>query len=107
MNSFRQHFGIGFSPTISKLVVKWPSGAVDELLSPSINTQITLVEGSTNAPPILLGDCNQDNVVNFLDISPFISILSSASFLEQADCNQDGVVSFLDIQPLIQILSNG
>ena len=106
MNSLRQHFGIGSSTTISKLVVKWPSGAVDELLSPSIDTQITLVEGSTNAPPILLGDCNQDNVVSFLDISPFISILSSASFLEQADCNQDGVVSFLDIQPLVQILSN-
>jgi hypothetical protein len=107
MNSLRQHFGIGSSVTISKLVVKWPSGVVDELLSPSINTQITLVEGSTNAPPVLLGDCNEDNVVDFDDISSFVSILISGSFLAQADCNQDAVVNFSDIPPFIEILIAG
>ena len=106
MNSLRQHFGIGSSTTISKLVVKWPSGAVDELLSPSVNAQITLVEGSTDAPPILLGDCNQDSVVNFADISSFVSILLSGSFLEEVDCDQDGMVTFSDIPVFIQILIN-
>lgn len=103
MNSFRQHFGIGSATTISKLVVKWPSGAVDELLSPSINTQITLVEGSASVN-VLLGDCNLDRVVDFADISSFISILSSQSFLAQADCNQDDVVNFSDIPAFIDIL---
>ena len=60
----------------------------------------------TLAVPFLLGDCNQNGVVNFQDISPFIAILASLSFLDQADCNQDGVVNFQDIQPLIQILAN-
>ena len=53
----------------------------------------------------ILGDCNQDGVVDFLDINPFISILSDNTFLEQADCNQDGVVNFLDIAPFIDILT--
>ena len=53
----------------------------------------------------LLGDCNQDGVVNFLDITPFIQILATSSLLEEADCNQDGVVNFLDITPFIGILA--
>ena len=48
-----------------------------------------------------------DGVVNFLDISPFIAVLSSGTFLDQADCNQDGDVDFLDISPFIAILSGG
>ena len=53
----------------------------------------------------LLGDTNMDGVVNFLDISPFISLLSGGGFLEQADINGDGQVNFLDISPFIGILS--
>ena len=101
MNTLRQHFGIGSATTIERLVVRWPSGAVDELLNPDINQQITLVEGST---VVLLGDCNLDGGVNFADISPFIGVLSSKAFLSQADCNEDGMVSFSDIQPFIEIL---
>ena len=53
----------------------------------------------------ILGDCNLDGEANFLDINPFIELLSSATYLEQADCNQDGVLNFLDIAPFIAILS--
>ena len=52
-----------------------------------------------------LGDANRDGVVDFLDISPFISALSAGDFLEEADLNQDGVVNFLDISPFISLLS--
>ena len=55
---------------------------------------------------ILLGDCNLDGVVNFLDISRFISIITQSDFLVQADINQDSAVNFLDISPFIEILSN-
>ena len=54
----------------------------------------------------LLGDANLDGVVNFLDITPFISLLSSATFLDQADVNRDGLVNFLDISPFVRILSS-
>jgi len=54
---------------------------------------------------VLLGDCNLDGVVNFLDINPFIALLTSGEFLEQADCNQDGDVNFLDISSFISFLA--
>ena len=102
MNSFRQHFGIGSATAIERLVVRWPSGTVDELLNPDINAQITLSEGSS--PVILLGDCNLDGSVDFFDISPFIDVLMAQDFLSQADCNLDGDVNFFDIAPFVDIL---
>lgn len=66
--------------------------------SPGATITVTLED------PIFLGDCNQDGVVNFGDISSFIAILISGSFLAQADCNLDGVVNFSDIPPFIEIL---
>ena len=53
-----------------------------------------------------LGDCNQDGVVNFLDIGPFISILSVNGYLAEADVNEDGSVTFLDIGPFIATLAS-
>lgn len=52
-----------------------------------------------------LGDCNFDGVMNFLDIAPFISILISGVYIEEADCNEDGYVNLLDINPFIETLS--
>ena len=54
---------------------------------------------------ILLGDVNLDGVVDFLDIPPFIAILSSGEFQAEADCDGSGSVDFLDISPFVAILS--
>jgi hypothetical protein len=59
------------------------------------------------APEPVLGDANLDGSVTFLDIAPFIQLLSSGDFLEQADCNIDGAVDFLDIAPFIGFLTGG
>ena len=56
-------------------------------------------------PVVLLGDCNQDGVLDFLDIAPLIEILTNGPYLEEADCNQNGIVSFLDIAPFIGFLT--
>ena len=56
-------------------------------------------------PETLLGDCNLDGVVDFLDISTFISFLS-VGYQAQADINDDGIVNFLDISPFIALLSS-
>ncbi len=56
-------------------------------------------------PTVLLGDVNRDGVVNFLDISPFIALLSGNGFQAEADCDENGVVNFLDISAFIAILS--
>jgi hypothetical protein len=46
-----------------------------------------------------------DGSVTFLDISPFISVLSSGDFQAEADVDESGNVDFLDISPFINILS--
>ena len=53
----------------------------------------------------LLGDVNLDGTVNFLDISPFIAILSTGEFQTEADIEQNKEVNFLDISPFIAVLS--
>ena len=77
---------------------------VDEIfLSCIVDPAATLTV--TFTPELQLGDVNQDGIVNFLDISPFIAILSSGGFQAGADTNQDGAVNFLDISPLIALLT--
>ena len=62
---------------------------------------LTLDEGTT-----LLGDVNMDGVVDFLDISPFITVLATGGFQEEADIDGNGSVDFLDISGFILILSS-
>lgn len=54
---------------------------------------------------VLLGDANCDAAVDFLDIVPFIALLSNGDFKAQADVDMSGEVDFLDIVPFIAILS--
>ena len=65
------------------------------------NLQLNLVD----ADPALRGDVNLDSTVNFLDIAPFVSILSTGDFQAEADIDASGEVNFLDITPFVQILS--
>ena len=71
--------------------------------APVLNVTVT---PSTGGP--LLGDVNLDEAVNFLDISPFIGLLSAGgSSQAEADITGDGVVDFSDISPFIGLLSGG
>ena len=47
MSSIFAHFGIGTATEITKIVIKWPSGAVDEILNPAINQTLTVTENET------------------------------------------------------------
>ena len=69
-------------------------------------SEINTILSDNAIEPVLLGDCNLDGVVDFLDISPFIAILAMNEFLEEADINEDEVVDFLDIAPFINILQS-
>ena len=60
----------------------------------------------SNPLQVLRGDVNLDGVVSFLDISPFIAILSAEGFQAEADCDENGIVNFLDISTFIAILSS-
>ena len=59
----------------------------------------------SNNLSVVLGDVNQDGVVDFLDIRPFISLLTTGTFLAEGDIDGNGVVNFLDIGPFIGLLS--
>lgn len=47
MSSLNTHFGLGAMVNIERVVVKWPSGTVDVIEHPAIDTPLMVVEGST------------------------------------------------------------
>lgn len=46
MNTLNTHFGIGQATSITKVVVKWPSGLVDVIENVTPNTTLHIVEGT-------------------------------------------------------------
>ena len=92
-----QNEWIAVSATTEMIVLN-DAASNQEINSPS---DFTVIE------PVLtiVGDVNGDQVVNFLDISPFIALLSSGDFQDEADINQDESVNFLDISPFIILLT--
>lgn len=46
MSSLNAYFGLGTTEAIQKVVVKWPSGTIDTILNPDINTSLLFVEGA-------------------------------------------------------------
>ena len=55
---------------------------------------------------VLLGDVNGDGAVNFLDIPPFVAVLSAGEFQEKADIDQNTTVNFLDIAAFVDLLGS-
>ena len=70
------------------------------------SNQLDAILASVTVAPVLKGDCNLDGTITFLDIAPFIAVLSSTGYQAESDCDCDGDVDFLDIQPFINILAN-
>lgn len=67
MTSLTPHFGIGTIPFIDSLIVRWPSGVVDKIVSPAINQTLTLSEGSNCVPTLGLSAEVDDLTVDFMD----------------------------------------
>lgn len=47
MHSLNAHFGLGTADTIDELKIIWPSGIIDIIENPSVNSIINVVEGSS------------------------------------------------------------
>ena len=73
-------------------------------------TQINALQlrNISDVEDVLLGDANCDGEVDFLDIAPFIALLSSNGddFKAEADLNRDGEITFADIAPFIAALQS-
>ena len=57
-------------------------------------------------PDFVVGDVDLNGIVDFSDISAFISLLSAGGFQTEADINDDGTVDFSDIALFIGLLSS-
>ncbi|MEM9413229.1 MAG: hypothetical protein AAGA30_19120, partial [Planctomycetota bacterium] len=54
---------------------------------------------------VLLGDVNLDGIIDLLDVSPFVHLLTNGDFQAEADINQDNFVDLLDVAPFVNLLS--
>ena len=72
--------------------------------NPNRRVHFDNVRVTVDSDEILLGDINCDGFVNLLDVSPFIDLLASGGFQQQADINGDGSVDLLDVAPFIELL---
>jgi hypothetical protein len=50
MNSMTQHFGLGSAQAVDSLIVRWPSGQVDEYTELAANQFVSLIEGQCISP---------------------------------------------------------
>ena len=82
----------------TEMIVLNDDASNQEINSPSDFTVIEPV-------PTIVGDVNGDQLVNFLDIAPFIAILSGGDTQDEADIDRNGTVNFLDISPFIMLLT--
>ena len=57
---------------------------------------------------LLLGDINQDQDINVLDVVSLVSIIlnSSSEYIEAGDMNSDGELNVLDVVNLVQLILN-
>lgn len=78
-------------------------GGAGSIVARSYDLQFSLTDPNTGTT--LKGDVDLDGMVTFLDINPFIGVLSGSGYQAEADCDCDGMVTFLDINPFINILS--
>ena len=91
------HFGVGMATQLDEVRIEWPSGIVQTYVNVNTNQTLSIIEA-------LLGDANQDGVINLLDVAPFVDTLLADEFTAEADVNGDGVVNLLDVNRFVQIL---
>ncbi len=57
------------------------------------------------AVAFILGDINGDGIVNLLDVGPFVSAITTGTFIPAADINMDGQVNLLDVAGFVDLLT--
>jgi hypothetical protein len=56
---------------------------------------------------LVFGDVNLDELVDGLDVDPFVDVLLNGLFQVEADMNMDGVVNGLDVDPFVAAVVGG
>ena len=81
--------------------VSLSNGFVFDVIYDATSVSIEVVD------KFLLGDVNQDEALNLLDVQPFVELLVSGNFQLEGDVNGDGVVDLLDVGPFVNLLTGG
>jgi PKD repeat protein len=73
MGTLNPHFGIGQATVIDSVIIKWPSGSVDVVCNPAINSTLFVEEGSGPVPVAEFGasetSITAGDIVTFTDAS--------------------------------------
>lgn len=86
VNSFTQHFGIGVNTQVDRVIVRWPSGVVDEISNPAINQFLSIIEGEGEEE--CTADSDNDGVCDADDICEGGD--------DNIDSDGDGIPDFCD-----------
>ena len=78
MNTLNAHFGIGTATEIDSIYIKWPSGNVDHITDPTINEELTVVEGSS---PLSLLEVNGKKITLFPNPASDVITIDNLSLL--------------------------
>lgn len=91
MSSLNVHFGLGTATTITKVIIRWPSGTVDTIDNPAINQQLLVTEGETLS----------------LNLKLFIEgYYNGSNAMTPVKNNQDGVSPLTDVENITVELHN-
>ena len=98
-NTLNQHFGIGEATEVECIIVRWPSGIVDVVKSPSIDQFITVKEGTTC---VASTETCSETYRPTPDVSVQIDgvLCENDSFLLKASICNDGYSSLPDSIPI-------
>jgi len=89
MNSLTRYVGIGSSNTISKIMVRWPSGIINQVFNPAPNQFLTIEEGGVCSDPNS-PDTDNDGVCDAADQCPgYNDLLDSDNDGIPNDCDND------------------
>jgi hypothetical protein len=66
-----------------------------------------LTVGGSGGCPFMLGDMNMDGMLSLLDVSPFVTALTSGTFVCQGDFTGDGAITLLDVAGFVAALTGG
>tara|TARA_B100000965_G_scaffold331205_1_gene295275 strand:- start:423 stop:932 length:510 start_codon:yes stop_codon:yes gene_type:complete len=73
-----------------------------------VNTLLTAIDELVAEidDSIILGDVNNDGIINVLDIIAIVNLVLANEYDEIADVNEDGVLNVLDIISIVNIIIN-
>ncbi len=89
MSSLTAHFGIGSDTTIQSVTVYWPSGNVDYIENPTINSTMNIVEGSAALAV-------NEELLNKVTINP--NPVNNELVITTNENLENSVISIFDIQ---------